>query len=1043
MKHVLKSVLIILVILTGCTEEDPLNVINDQTYNSVEIISEELEIKAFEGTESQLSFLAVVKNINGASAAGAAINFSLIGEGCSVSPTATTTDANGIVEGVITVTVPRGESTVQLLASVEGGTDVKTVSITGLEIPTKIQMSTNTPAVTVINDENVEISILASATNDQGVGLPDVNLIFALYSSHPGGEIFGSISQSSYTSTAGRTTAYFNSLGGTGSVIVRCTVDGIENDTMLFDDLSLNITTLRDEISDVNITVNPDCMTLADDSTGTAQIYARVLDENNNGVANLRVNFSCDYGSIGNVTLTDETGRAQAEYRILPMTDFPEMYQELTDHITAEIPNTDFSETCDITIVAKYSLPGALSLTTDIDWIYADNGRTTANLQLVLTDANNEAMADREINLTTTHGAVSSPVTTNELGIAHAVFSDVGLPSEDESGHSVPAVITAEYRPWATTASVEVTIKERIRIAAIALQSQEDQLTAGSGDSTWVGAICFMESGAFAPEGTIVYFECDRGRFAQPSTTVVGYNGTVVNHFIADPVVGKAHIYAYVDNGDTLVYSNMVEIELIAGPPTRVSVRPDPYDLYTTEPTVFSTITATLRDTANNHVSEGYLVTFAATLGTLDRVSASTDQNGQASVQLRPGVTSGRSVITATVNTRQGDIYGTTTVDIRAGEGNSIELSANPVNIAVAGTGVNSSSTITASLFDPNHNLVQTAHWIIFRILNESPYDEGGSHFRNRAQIDSAQTSNGRASVILNAGTISGPKLLRAYAVFGEDREDTVSTILSRVSVTSGPPEFINVGFDNEGVDIGGGAWQVEVSARVFDMYMNPVADNIPVVFTTDSVATVGEGVTGNLNRHGQSIKGMAFASLEYQSENTFDTTYIEAEVNSPSGIKRGERRITLPLQRGILTLDVSPGNWMIDYEPDAVFTCQAELRDGHGTAINNAPVIFTATRGQFYWYDHRPGHGGGDYIAYDYLADPPEPAIKYTGWNLPEHVEHREEPGQATVYLMGEMYDFFLDPVTPEVNIQMNARVVGNDDVMADPVVITVTRHP
>jgi len=221
---------------------------------------------------------------------------------------------------------------------------------------------------------------------------------------------------------------------------------------------------------------------------------------------------------------------------------------------------------------------------------------------------------------------------------------------------------------------------------------------------------------------------------------------------------------------------------------------------------------------------------------------------------------------------------------------------------------------------------------------------------------------------------------------------------------------------------------------------MNPVADSIPVVFSSDTVATVGAGYTGNENRSGQSTRGIAFAPLVYQSENTFDTTTIVAEVNSPSGIISGERDIHLPLQRGILTLDVSPGNWMINRDHDAVFNCQAELRDGHGTPINNAPVIFTASRGQFYWFDYRPGRTR--YVMYDYLEEPPEPTIKYTGWNLPAHPEHREEPGQATVYLLGEEADFFIDNVTPEVNVQINARVVGYDDVLADPVIITVTRH-
>jgi len=776
MKHILSFTIILLIILSGCTEEDLINPIDIQSQYSIEIIGEELEIKAFEGTEATLSFVALVTDYYGdESASGVEISFTLIGEGCSVSPAETTSDGNGIVEGVITVTVPAGESTVQLLANVSGDTDVESITVIGLEIPTKVQLTTSTPSVTVIDEENVEIWIIASATNDQGVGLPDIGLRFALYPSDPAGEIFGSISQPSLTGRTGRSTAYFNSLGGTGGVIVRCTVDGIESDNTLFADLALNIVTLRDEISEVSISVNPDYMKLADDSTGTADVYARVMDENNNGIVNLRVNFSCEYGSIGNVTLTDEAGLAQAEYRILPMTDFPLDTQELTDNITAEIPNTLFSDACTITTEAEFVLPGRILLTSDVDFIYADNGLTTASLQIVLKDGNNQALANREIILTASHGSVISSVITDELGMANATFTDTGLPSTGEDGGIVPAVITAEYAPWSLSTTVEITILERNPVASIALQAQEDELTAGSGDSLWIGVVCFLANGSFATNNTEVFFECDRGR-VEPNPALIR-NGSAGAHFIPDySDVGTTHIRAYVDNGDSLIYSNIMEIRLVAGPPTRMSVRANPPELRTTEPTVFSTITATVRDTANNHVSAGYLITFEATLGSLDRVSVSTDDDGEASVKFRAGVESGVSVITATLNTPLGEIVGTTTVDIKAGEGNSIELSANPMVIAIEGTGVNSSSTLTASLYDPNHNLVEHAHWIIFEILNELPYDEGGCHFRNRSQIDSAQTSNGRASVRVNAGTISGPKLFKASAYFN-NRQDTVSEI--------------------------------------------------------------------------------------------------------------------------------------------------------------------------------------------------------------------------------------------------------------------------
>ncbi|MCF7811325.1 Ig-like domain-containing protein [bacterium] len=958
----------------------------------------------------------------------------------------------------------------KIYARVGPNVDSTSIEVKPIDEPYAIQVYTGTPNLKVVPDQNAQIEVTATVTDQNGNGVPATKIIFQIRPYSTGAYTFGSLTPVDTTNEFGIATTTFNTLGKFGKVFIRADVnvgsdqysipietldpkkkssigiDGFDSETILPDSLLLNVELLTNEISVLSLAVNPNYLLLPKDTVGTAMVYGRVIDQDNNGIPNMRVNFNCQFGTLANTTLTDSTGRASAEYYILPITDFPtdengEIFNEISDNIRAVIPNTAFVKYTSVTVEKTASDEGTISLSSDVDFIYADFGLTTAKLQAVLKDANNQALAGREVIFTATHGTVNSPVVTDSMGVARATFTDNGIPSTNEHGDVIPSVITTVYNPMSLAASLEITIRERNPVSDIALHSQEDQLTAGSGDSTWVGAICFVSDGGFAPEGTIVYFECDRGRFVEPSVPITGHNGTAINYYIADPVVGKAHLTAHVDNGDTLVYSNMVEIELIAGPPTRIGVRSDPPELNTTEPTVFSTITATVRDTANNHVSEGYLVTFTATLGALDRVSASTDENGQASVQLRPGVNSGVSVITATVNTVAGEITGTTTVDIVAGEGNSIELGAYPNNIAVAGTGVNSSSTLTASLYDPNHNLVQTAHWIIFEILYEPAYIDGGCHFRNRAQRDSAQTSNGRASVTLNAGTVIGGKLLKAYAVFGEDREDTVSVILSRVSVTAGPPEYIAVDFNEEGTEGEGGVWICEVSARVFDVYMNPVSDSIPVVFSCDSVAQIGAGFTGNESDGGQVTPGVAYAQMSYNSENTFDTLTIVAEVNSPNGIKTGSRKAALPLQSGVMVLQVDPQNWMIDFDPEAVFTVWVELRDGHGVLINNAPVLFNSSRAHFWWYDYRPGRTR--FVIYDYLSVPPEPVRKFTGWNLPDHPEHRERRGQATVYLRGEMADFFLDPVTPEVNVQIGALVEGYDDVIADPVIVVITRHP
>ncbi len=544
-----------------------------------------------------------------------------------------------------------------------------------------------------------------------------------------------------------------------------------------------------------------------------------------------------------------------------------------------------------------------------------------------------------------------------------------------------------------------------------------------------------------------MFFEVDLGRFISDAVPITGNFGQAENYYIADPRVGTATLRSYVINADSsFVYSNEVEITLVAGPPVKITVTAEPNNLQTNDPSQYSVITATVLDTVDNQVGAGKLVAFSATLGSLDHLSAATDENGQAIVHLAPGVTSGVAEITATVNTPAGPITGQTTVVIRSANPNSIQLEADPSAIAVQGTGGVSSSTLRALLYDANANLVEVPTVVFFQLLNE-PDPPAGCNINDHGMMDSSITSGGIATATLNSGTISGTKLLRAYTLVPNEENpevpDTIAVTISRVQVLSGPPNQIDIDVNNAGENGGAGVWVIEANARVYDEYMNFVEDGIPVWFTCDSVASIGDAVTGNESRDGNVQKGIAYAIYQYNSDNTFDTLTITAQVRVADRMIETSRPHTLPLQEGVLVLHCSPENWAID-APDmdrANIMVLAQLRDGHEVLINNAPILFTSNRGYFYWYNH---YRAPRYRLYDPNVNPPEPAIKLTGWHIDNgHREHRENRGEATVYLQGTEWDFFLDAVSPEVNVQIEAQVVGYEDVIADPVIVVITRHP
>jgi len=257
----------------------------------------------------------------------------------------------------------------------------------------------------------------------------------------------------------------------------------------------------------------------------------------------------------------------------------------------------------------------------------------------------------------------------------------------------------------------------------------------------------------------------------------------------------------------------------------------------------------------------------------------------------------------------------------------------------------------------------------------------------------------------------------------GVARTDTISIVLSAVPVVAGPPHSIDLDIRNEGEDAGGGTWQIPVSARVWDVHRNPVADRIPVVFTVDpEIATIDPGFTGNDIGQG-STSGIAYSWLRYHSFNTGDSVTITAEVQVPDGILTAERSLILPLQQGVLSLEVDPQNWMFDRaRPNDTCTIMvtATLIDGHQIMVSGLPILFRSDRARFYWRDS--------------IDDPFTPYFPDPARRIVEH-------GSARVYLRGIMSDFFLDDFSLETTPHVESSVEGYE-VASDPAFIFVTRH-
>lgn len=939
-----------------------------------------------------------------------------------------TTDQNGQIRRKFNSIVDKYGSC-EITASIGDYIGKATIEIRPVEAPAFISLSTITPVVKVTSGQNAIVELEAVVTDPNRVGVPGVSVAFEVLPETPGGVTFGSLSMDDSTDADGYSRAKFNSLGSLGNVNIKVRVlpsnvggEG-QNILEIQDEITLQFLELNDEIGTLTLKALPSFLTLPPDSNGMCQIEAQVRNINNNSIPNVIVDFTTNLGSLSDIQITNNSGIATGL--------FYNNYESGIASITASIPGTNFEAITEIIIRQAEGATGSLILNSDKTFIYADNGYTTAIITALLSDEDGQALRNQEIIFTKTHGTVNSPVFTDSLGIATALFRDVGLPSKNEDGGIEPALITARYNPLGIEASIEISIFEQNPVSNLTLQSSAEQMTAGSQDSTKVRAVCFLANGIYAPSGTLVLFETDKGSFSSEAVPVEGSFGIAETDYIAGNVVGSALLKAKVVNDDNVVYSNAVYINLIPGEPSRVTLNASPDHLITNNPDSYSTITAIVTDMINNPVREGTLVRFTTTLGNLVN-TAVTNSDGHAITILTSGVEAGLAELTATVQTPVGAIEGHTTVTFVPGRPNSIELYADPLNIAVAGTGNSSTSTIRAEIKDANGNLVEGSFPVTFQLLNEPPEPQG-CIFNDRGQVDSALTSNGVAVVSLNAGTQIGGKLIKAFTFRDEARMDSVQVILSTVAVVSGPPHMLDVDLNDSGEDANGGAWRIPVSARVYDIHRNPVSNNIPVIFSIEpDIATISNGFTGNVE-NGESEPGLAYSTLVYHSENTFSPITISATVSSPGGNISGTKEHKLPLQEGELEIHVDPANWRFlrnNPNDSCLHRVWVVLKDGHQIEINNAPILFTTDRARFYWMDH------DDNILKPFF---PNTARKFTG----AYDRHQDEPaGTATVFLRGVMDDFFLDDIASSATVQIEAAVEGYPDVAPDPSFIYFTRR-
>ena len=353
---------------------------------------------------------------------------------------------------------------------------------------------------------------------------------------------------------------------------------------------------------------------------------------------------------------------------------------------------------------------------------------------------------------------------------------------------------------------------------------------------------------------------------------------------------------------------------------------------------------------------------FESTNGYLSELSKLTDSTGNAEVEFSD-TGDPNEIGVSTVSARyQHPVFGLvidsvqiTIRDTSSGIPAYIQIpSSHPGEIMVVGGGGSESTDICARVYDENGVLVQTPYLVTFTL---GPYFPEGANLNNAGIIDSAYTANGEACVSLNSGAAPGP--IRVTAVLMYDSVSISATAIP-VTIATGPPANIEAEYDPlNTMPVGGGYYQTEASAMVYDLWYNPVADSTYIYWTIDPIPpdtlieafVEGVSYTGNPNLNGDSYSGLAFTTIIYSTDAIGDIGYVTALTFGADGdtvsvrINEEEGEATMTFVPG--TLILSAATTYVDFTALGASTVQLNitgtLQDYYGNPVNGAPIAMNA----------------------------------------------------------------------------------------------------
>jgi adhesin/invasin len=386
-----------------------------------------------------------------------------------------------------------------------------------------------------------------------------------------------------------------------------------------------------------------------------------------------------------------------------------------------------------------------------------------------------------------------------------------------------------------------------VDLAGLTLTAAETALVADGTSATTITATLVNSIGKPSPDGIVVTFTTDKGRFTpdgakSATSTTRGGVGTVVVPFISEAnVVGTATVLARA-NG----VANSLQIALTGpGDPARLIAAAD-----ATTISLGGTVGITVQvlDADSPAVADGTAVFFATNLPGTGVTPSATTVDGVASAIFSAGTRAGVATVTATAGAASAAI----SITIQPGSAGSLEfIAAEPTLIGVRGSALPQKATLTFRVRDQNGNPVADGTAVTFTLISGL----GGGE---TLAPTSAGTVAGLAATVLTGGTVAGPVRVRASVTIGTT---TLTSTSTNVSISGGPPSAVHLSVSPSFLNVAGQmsfGILCAIDAKVADRFGNPVPPGTAVSFFTNGGIVGAQGLTDALGNASTTLKTAA-----------------------------------------------------------------------------------------------------------------------------------------------------------------------------------------